>query len=139
MIFLAQMRQCNGCGSVRNDEIFNLHLGSGAGPWVRIPRILLHSRHIHWLHLPKQWTKKKQKNPQKISNSQLITLYCLGLHTQNPEHRQVDLEPSFKRGSDKINRLQPRTKNTTENKLYSTTWTHKKESSTESGRFGTQC
>ena len=30
--FLVQMRQCNKCGSVRNIEIFNLHLGSGAGP-----------------------------------------------------------------------------------------------------------
>ena len=30
--FLVQMRQSNKCGSVRNDEIFNLHLGSGAGP-----------------------------------------------------------------------------------------------------------
>ena len=30
--FLAQMRQSNKCGSVTNDQIFNLHLGSGAGP-----------------------------------------------------------------------------------------------------------
>ena len=30
--FLVQMTQSNKCGSVRNDEIFNLHLGSGAGP-----------------------------------------------------------------------------------------------------------
>ena len=30
--FLVQMRQSNKCGSVRNDEIFNLHLGSGASP-----------------------------------------------------------------------------------------------------------
>ena len=30
--FLVQMRQSNKCGSVRNDEIFNLHLESGAGP-----------------------------------------------------------------------------------------------------------
>ena len=27
-----QMRQSNKCGSVRKDEIFTLHLGSGAGP-----------------------------------------------------------------------------------------------------------
>ena len=27
--FLVQMRQSIKCGSVRNDEIFNLHLGSG--------------------------------------------------------------------------------------------------------------
>ena len=29
--FLVQMRQSDKCGSVRNDEIFNLHLGSGGG------------------------------------------------------------------------------------------------------------
>ena len=32
MISLAQTRQSDGCGSARNDEIFNLHLGSGVGP-----------------------------------------------------------------------------------------------------------
>ena len=30
--FLTQMRQSNKFGSVRNDEIFSLHLRSGAGP-----------------------------------------------------------------------------------------------------------
>ena len=29
--FLVQMRQSNKRGSVRNDDTFNLHLGSGAG------------------------------------------------------------------------------------------------------------
>ena len=29
--FLVQMRQSKECGSVRNDELFNLHLGSSAG------------------------------------------------------------------------------------------------------------
>ena len=33
--FLVQMRQSNKFGSVRNDEIFNLHLGSGVGPGLR--------------------------------------------------------------------------------------------------------
>ena len=32
MISLAQMRQYNGCGNVRNDIIFNSRLGSGASP-----------------------------------------------------------------------------------------------------------
>ena len=31
MAFLVKLRQSNKCGSVRNDEIINLHLGSGAG------------------------------------------------------------------------------------------------------------
>ena len=30
--FLVQIRESNKCGSVRNDEIFNLHLGSGVSP-----------------------------------------------------------------------------------------------------------
>ena len=29
---LVKLRKSNKCGSVRNDEIINLHLGSGAGP-----------------------------------------------------------------------------------------------------------
>ena len=37
MAFLVQMRHSNKCGSVRNDEIINLHVGSGAGPRVSIP------------------------------------------------------------------------------------------------------
>ena len=28
------MRQSDKCGSVRNDEIFNLKLGSGKGPYI---------------------------------------------------------------------------------------------------------
>ena len=33
MISSAQMGQCNGCGSVRNDVIFNSNLGFHAGSW----------------------------------------------------------------------------------------------------------
>ena len=49
--------------------------------------------------------QKKAKNPEMRFNSQQIISYCLGLHTQNPGLREVDLEPSPKRGSDKINML----------------------------------
>ena len=49
--------------------------------------------------------QKKAKNPEMRFNSQQIVLYCLSLHTQNPGLREVDLEPSPKRGSDKINML----------------------------------
>ena len=37
----------------------------------------------------------------------------LGLHTPNPGLRKVDLEPSPKRGSDKIHSLRPRTQQKT--------------------------
>ena len=49
MISLAQMRHSNGCGSVRNDEIYNLHLGYGAGPLVRIPCSLQDTSHYSLL------------------------------------------------------------------------------------------
>ena len=35
-------------------------------------------------------------------NFQQIVSHCLDLHTQNPGLREVDLEPSSKRGSGKI-------------------------------------
>ena len=41
------MRRSNKCGSVRNDEIINLHLGSGAGPRVSIPCLLQDTSHIY--------------------------------------------------------------------------------------------
>ena len=59
--FLVQMRQSNKCGSVRNNEIFNLHLESGAGPWVSILCLLQDSSHIYWFHPPKNLTRKKQR------------------------------------------------------------------------------
>ena len=93
---------------------------------------LLPARHQpHPLNLSTQKSsKKKQKILKKRSNSQQIVLYCLGLHTQNPGPRKVDLAPSSKRGSDKINRLRPRRKDTTESRFYCTAWTHKREPST---------
>ena len=48
---------------------------------------------------------EKTKNPEMRFNFQQIISYCLGLHTQNPGLREVDLESSPKRGSDKINML----------------------------------
>ena len=36
-------------------------------------------------------------------NFQQMVLYSLGLPTQNPELREVDMEPSPNRASDKIN------------------------------------
>ena len=65
--FLVQMRQSNKCGSVRNDEIFNLHLRSGVGPWVSIPCLLQDTSHIYWFHPPKQLTRKKQRTQKSDS------------------------------------------------------------------------
>ena len=57
-------------------------------------------------------------------NFQQIVLYCFGLRIQNPGLREVDLEPSPKRGSDKINMLKQGRKTAQENKSYRTAWTH---------------
>ena len=53
MVFLVQMRQLNKCGSVRNKEIFSLHLGSAAGTLVSIPCLLQDVSHIYCFHQPK--------------------------------------------------------------------------------------
>ena len=68
---------------------------------------------------PKQSTRKKHR-VQKMLSSKQIVLYCLGLRTHNPGLREVDLEPSPKRGSDKINMLRQGKNITTENKSYRT-------------------
>ena len=57
-------------------------------------------------------------------NSQQIVPYYLGIHKQNPGLREVDLEPSPKRGSGKINMLKEGRKTAEENKSYRTAWTH---------------
>ena len=75
--FLVQMRQSNKCGSVKNDEIFNLHLGSGVGPRVSIPCLLQDSSHIYWFHPPKQLTRKKQRTQKWDSTPNKS--YCTAL------------------------------------------------------------
>ena len=58
--FLVKMRQSNKFGTVTNDQIFDLHLGSGADPWISIPCLLKDTNHICWFHPPKQLTRKNQ-------------------------------------------------------------------------------
>ena len=72
-----------------------------------IQHTLPSARHEPHLLIPSAQTinQKKAKNPEMRFNSQHILSYCLGLHTQNPGLREVDFEPSPKRGSDKINIL----------------------------------
>ena len=48
--------------------------------------------------------------PGKIKESRNDVLYCVGLHKQNPGLREVDLKPSLKKSSDKINILKQRKK-----------------------------
>ena len=100
------MRQPNKCGSARNNEIFNLlTLGIWCGPLSQHP--LPPTRHQSHLLIPSAQTinQKKAKNPEMRFKSQQIILYCIGLLTQNPGQREVDLEPSPKKGSGKIDML----------------------------------
>ena len=65
-----------------------------------------------------------------------VSISCILLHTSHiqltlpTQRRKVDLKPMPKRGSNKINRLRPTRKNTSENKLYHTAWTYKRELTT---------
>ena len=103
-----------------------LHLGFCVGTWVSIPCLLKDTSHIHWFCPPKQ-SIKKQKILKKRSNSQQIILYYLSLYTQYPALREVDLEYSPKRGSDKINMLRQKKKHSRKQiLLYSPELTNKK-------------
>ena len=59
----------------------------------------------------------------RFSSKQIVS-YCLAVHKQTPGLREVDLEPSPKRGGDKINMLKQGRKTAEENKSYRTAWTH---------------
>ena len=63
--FLVQMRQSNKCGSVKNDEISNLHVKSGArsgaSPCVNVPCLLQDTSNIYSFHPPKQLTRKRRR------------------------------------------------------------------------------
>ena len=99
---LVQMRQSNKFESIRNDQISHLHLRFGAGTWVSRPWLLQDTSRITDSICP---NTKKQKNPEMRLNSQQFISPCLGLRAQNTGLRQVDLEPSIKRGNDKVNML----------------------------------
>ena len=60
--------------------------------------------------IPTAQTITEEKTKQSRNEVQLPTnhMYCLGLSTQNTGPREVNLEPSPKRGSDKINMLKKR-------------------------------
>ena len=93
-----------------------LALGISCGPLSQHP--LPPARHQPNLLIASAQTlnQEETKNPEKRKKSQQIISYCFGLRTQNAGLREVDLDPSPKRGSDKITRLRPRKKSTTENK-----------------------
>ena len=101
-----------------------LTLGIWSGPLSQHP--LPPARHQSHFLIPSAQTinQKKAKNPEMRLNSQQTILYCLGLRTQNQVLREVDLEPSPERGSDKTNMLKSGRKTAEEYKSYCTAYTH---------------
>ena len=81
-----------------------MEVGSGAGPGRQYP--LPPARHQPHLLIPsvQKINQKKTKNPEMRFNSQQIISYCLD-HTQNPGLREVDLEPSAKKGASRTKAL----------------------------------
>ena len=63
------MRQSNKRGSVRNDEIINLHLGSGTGPLSLHP--VPCARHQPQLLIPSAHTINQEKNKESRNEIQL--------------------------------------------------------------------
>ena len=65
------------------------------------------ARHQPHLLIPSAQTinQKKAKNPEIRFNSQQIISNCLGLQTQNPGLREIDLEPIAKRGVNRTEAL----------------------------------
>ena len=105
MTFLVKMRQSNKCVSVKTDEIINLHSGSDVSPWISIPCLLQETSHIYWFYAQKQSAMKKTKNSEMRYNFQKMVLHAtLATYTERWV-REVDLESSPNRGSDKINML----------------------------------
>ena len=98
--------------------------GSWSGPLSQ--DLLAPAKHQPHLLIPSAQTinQRKAKNPEMRFNSQQIILYCLDLPAQKPRLREVDLEPSLKRASDKINMLKWGRKTPEENNSYCTAWTH---------------
>ena len=82
--FLVQMRQSNKYGSVRNDDIFNFHLGSDAG-------FLSQSKYFD--QLSHKETKKTKKNKSKkrfvglieknLKLEEYLNIYDRKLHERN--------------------------------------------------------
>ena len=137
MISLVQMKPSNGSGSVKNNERFNLHFS--ASILISIPCLLQDTSCIHQFHPPKQLTKKKQKILKKSETFLEIASYCFALCTQKPALREVDLEPSPKGGSDKINMLRKRRRKKSNRKqIKSYSVDSQKGTSTERGTLATQ-
>ena len=107
MTYLVQMRQSNKYGSVRNDKIptypCNLvqALESASPASCKTPSTFINS--ICSNNQPGKI--KESRNEIQLSTNRIVLAYCLGLPTQNLGVRELDLKPSHKKNSDKINML----------------------------------
>ena len=130
VISLAQMRQCNGCGNVRND-IYSTHtwdlvqvLESASPASCKTPATSIDS--IHRNNHPRR--NKKSWRDQTTSKLYCILLVYIHrfqayeMYSWNPAVRELVIN--------NINKLRQRRKNTTEKESNCTAWTDKREFST---------
>ena len=81
-----------------------LTFGICCGPLSQHPCLLQNTRHIYWFHLPIQLTRKNQKI-QKWGSTPNKSYHTALAYVHRAQGLEVDLEPSPKRGSHKINKL----------------------------------
>ena len=124
IISLAQMRQSNEYERWKYKKWWYILLYNLLGPLSLDP--LPPARHQPQSLILSAQTinQEKTKNLEMRSNFKQIVLNFLGLHTQNPGLRQVDLEPSPKRGSDKMNMQKQETAKRKQVALYSLDSSH---------------
>ena len=123
MAFLVQMTQTNERGSVRNDGIFDIHLGIGVGPSISIPCLLQGTSQIYWFHLPKQLTRKKERIQNEIqlpTNCILLPWYM----STEPRTKKGRFGTQPKTDSHNIYMQEQGRNIKKESKSYHTVWTH---------------
>ena len=82
-----------------------------------------HQPHL-LISFPHTSNQKNTKNPKLRFKSQEFASYCLDLFTQNPGQREVHLEPTAKKNSEKINMLKRGRKTPEKIKLFCRACTH---------------
>ena len=104
MTFLVQMRQSDNYGSVENDRIINLHLGSGWGLWPSIPgSYSCKTRGTFSISL----CQKPEKNNESRNEIQIDIVPPWPTYRE-PRAKKVDIEPSTDSGSVNIKMLKQR-------------------------------
>ena len=92
---MVEMTESNKYGGVMTDEIWNLPLGFGASPWVRIPCLVHGSSQIYSFHTQTHLTIKKQRTKKWHSTPEKFYPIALVYVQENPGLEEADLGPSL--------------------------------------------